>query len=383
MVRIKCTEEFSEKPAVIKVIGVGGAGGNAINRMAEAEVRGVELIAANTDSQVLRRNLAALRVQIGEKLTRGLGVGGDPLKGRQACLESKDQIREILTGADMVFITAGMGGGTGTGSAPVVAEIAKELGILTVGVVTRPFSFEGRIRSNQAAAGIKEMKGFVDTLLVIPNDRLFGIIEENTPTTEAFRRADDVLRQAIQSISDVITTTGDINVDFADVKTIMTNAGEALMGVGEAAGLDRAIEAAKRAIQSPLLENVSIGGAKGAIVNITGDRSMALAEIKVAMDFIHAAVSPEAHVIFGQAYDENLKETLRITVIATGFPAAKPHASMRPQSRSKSLQSWDSDFREPVPGSSAGQRGAMTSSLSPDNWIKPAFLRFKSKKIKS
>lgn len=368
MVRIKFTEDFKEQPAVIKVIGVGGAGGNAINRMVEAGVRGVELIAANTDAQDLRRNLASVRVQIGDNLSRGLGVGGDPSKGRQAALESQEQIREVLSGADMVFITAGMGGGTGTGAAPIVAQVAKELGALTIGVVSRPFEFEGRIRAAQAEAGIKEIRAFVDTLLIIPNDRLFAIIDEKTPSHEAFRRADDVLRQAVQAISDLITTAGDINVDFADIRTVMRSAGEALMGIGEASGLHRALEAARMAVQSPLLENVTITGAKGAVVNITGDRSVTLAEIKEAMDFIHASVSPEAHVFYGQAYDDGLHEKLKITVIATGFPPRKH-------------QSW-------ARGAIVGARDLpemkaekVPAAGSPEDWLKPAYLRLKPRKL--
>lgn len=319
-VRIKFTEDFKEQPAVIKVIGVGGAGGNAVNRMVDAGLRHVEFIAANTDAQDLRRNKAHVKIQIGEKLTRGLGVGGDPSRGKKAAEESADTIREVLTGADMVFITAGMGGGTGTGAAPLVAKIAKEMGALTVSVVSRPFDFEGRIRANQAENGVREMRSHVDTLLVIPNEKLFTVIDEKTTTSEAFRIADDVLRQAVQAITDVITTAGEINVDFADVRSIMTAAGEALMGIGEADGPNRAMEAAKSAIYSPLLENVVIDGAKGVLVNITGSRSVRFLEIKEAMRFIHAVVSPEAHVFYGQSFDEALSDKIKVTVIATGFP---------------------------------------------------------------
>ena len=320
-VRIKLTEEFKEQPAVIKVIGVGGAGGNAVNRMVEAGIRHVEFIAANTDAQDLRRSKAHVKIQIGEKISKGLGVGGNPSQGRKAAEESLDTLREVLTGADMVFITAGMGGGTGTGAAPLAAKLAKELGALTVGVVSRPFEYEGRVRDQQAEAGIGEMRKTVDTLLIIPNEQLFNVIDEKTTTDQAFHIADDVLRQAVQAITDVITTAGEINVDFADVRSIITNAGEALMGIGRAEGPNRAIEAAKQAINSPMLENVVIDGARGVLVNITGSRSVRFMEIKEAMRFIHAAVSPEAHVFFGQAFEEGLEDHIKVTVIATGFPS--------------------------------------------------------------
>ncbi|MBI4054838.1 MAG: cell division protein FtsZ [Elusimicrobia bacterium] len=382
MVRIKFTEEFREQPAVIKVIGVGGAGGNAINRMAEAGIRGVELIAANTDAQDLRRNKASVRIQMGARLTRGLGVGGDPAKGKQAALESKDQIQEVLSGADMVFVTAGMGGGTGTGGAPVVAEGVKSLNCLTVGVVSRPFEFEGRIRAAQAEAGIKEMRNWVDTLLVIPNERLFSILDENTTTSEAFRRADDVLRRAVQAISDVVTTAGEINVDFADVRTIMSHAGEALMGMGEGKGPGRALEAAKAAIHSPLLENVVMDGAKGVLVNITGSRSVTLAEIKEAMNFIHASASPEAHVFYGQAYEESLKDQIRITVIATGFPAHRNRQMTRGKlapARPIRKNPWQPE----LPEFAAAGEPAFSQDLDLiQERLKPAYLRLKKRRLK-
>ncbi len=378
MVRIKCTEDFKEQPALIKVMGIGGAGGNAINRMVEAGVRGVELIAANTDAQDLRRNRAALRIQLGEVTTRGLGAGGNPAKGKQAALESKEHIREVLSGADMVFITAGMGGGTGTGGAPIVAQMAKEQGALTVGVVSRPFQFEGRIRANQAEAGIKELRGFVDTLLIIPNDRLFSVIDEKTTSHEAFRRADDVLRQAIQSISDLITTSGDINVDFADIKAIMSNAGEALMGIGEAAGPNRALEAAKLAVRSPLLENVVMDGARRVIVNITGNKNnMTLAEIKAAMEFIHHAASSEANVKHGQSYDEKMDDRVRVTVIATGFPPRKARTPSEVVVKPKSA--WG---RAEGPPQDEPEARPPAGAFTPEEWLRPAFLRLKPKKLK-
>ncbi|HNC74483.1 MAG TPA: cell division protein FtsZ, partial [Elusimicrobiota bacterium] len=331
MVQIKFTQEFNEQPANIKVMGLGGAGGNAINRMIEAGLSHVEFIAANTDSQALRRNLAPVRLQLGETATKGLGVGGNPALGRQATEESRDRVQEILTGADMVFITAGMGGGTGTGSAPLVAQIAKSLDPkpLVVGVITRPFEFEGLVRKNQADQGIEELRPHVDTLLAIPNDRLFEIIDENTTSIEAFRVADNVLRQAVQAITDVITRHGLINVDFADVRSIMSGAGEALMGMGESRGPGRAVEAAKKAIHSPLLENLSIDGAKGLLVNIAGNKSITLHEVKSAMDYIKNAASPEAHVFYGQVFDDGLEDRFCVTVIATGFPPARKATALR------------------------------------------------------
>lgn len=377
MARVKITEDFKELRAVIKVIGLGGAGGNAINRMAEAGIRDVELIAANTDAQDLRRNKAPVRIQVGENLTRGLGVGGDPGKGRLAGLESRDQLREVLTGSDLVFITAGMGGGTGTGVAPIAAQVAKELNALTIGVVTRPFQFEGRVRAGQAEAGIKELRAHVDTLLVIPNDRLFGVVEDDTPSDDAFRRVDDVLRQAIQSISDVITTAGDINMDLNDIKAIMTDAGEALMGVGEAEGPRRAVEAARQAVTSPLLENVSIDGAKGLIVNVVGSRQLALSDIREAMEFINRAASPEAKIKFGQAYDDSLGGRLRVTVIATGFPARKKGLAPREAfPRPGSLRPLSSIARD------AGGAPEAAPPSSPEDWLKPAFLRWKVRKLR-
>ncbi len=373
MVRIKCADDLKELRAVIKVVGLGGAGGNAINRMVEAGLRDVELVAANTDAQDLRRSKAALRVQIGENLTKGLGVGGDPAKGRMAALESKEQIREMLEGADLVFITAGMGGGTGTGSAPVVAQLAKEANALTIGVVSRPFKFEGRVREQQAETGIREMRSFVDTLLIIPNDSLFGVTDDDTSSDEAFRKADDVLRQAVQSISDLITTPGEINMDMADVRSIMANAGEAHMGVGEGAGPNRAMEAAKAAIQSPLLENVSIDGAKGMLVNMVADKRLALAEMKEAMDFIQSKGSPEAKIKFGVARDDSMGEALRITVIATGFPARKvkpaPRALLH-AGRALPPEDWT-----PLAPAEAPVGG-------PVDWSKPAFLHWKLKKLR-
>jgi cell division protein FtsZ len=304
--------------ATIKVIGVGGAGTNAVNRMVESGIRGVEFIAVNTDRQALMLSKAAQKIQIGEKITRGLGAGANPDIGTQAAEESKNEITEALRGADMVFVTAGMGGGTGTGAAPIVAQCAKEMGILTIGVVTKPFTFEGKKRLTQADRGIESLKTKVDTLVVIPNDKLLQIIDRKTSIVEAFRMADDVLRQGVQGISDLIAIPGLINLDFADVKTIMLNTGMAHMGIGRASGENRAEDAAKLAIQSPLLET-SIEGARGVIINITGGRNLGLHEVNTAAELVQRSVDPEANIIFGAVIDETLDEDIVITVIATGF----------------------------------------------------------------
>lgn len=304
--------------ATIKVIGVGGGGNNAVNRMIEHGVEGVEFIAVNTDSQALNLSMAEVKLQIGGKLTRGLGAGANPEVGKKAAEESKEQLEEVLQGADMIFVTAGMGGGTGTGAAPIIAQIAKDLGALTVGVVTRPFSFEGRRRATQAIGGIESLKNAVDTLIVIPNDRLLEIVDKNTPMLEAFREADNVLRQGVQGISDLIAKPGLINVDFADVKTIMFDKGSALMGIGVATGENRATEAAKKAISSPLLET-SIDGAHGILMNITGGTNLSLYEVQEAADLVTSAADNEVNVIFGSVINENLKDEIVVTVIATGF----------------------------------------------------------------
>ncbi|MCG1020561.1 cell division protein FtsZ [Sutcliffiella horikoshii] len=308
--------------ATIKVIGVGGGGNNAVNRMIEHGVQGVEFIAVNTDAQALNLSKAEVKMQIGGKLTRGLGAGANPEVGKKAAEESKEQLEEVLKGADMVFVTAGMGGGTGTGAAPVIAQIARDLGALTVGVVTRPFTFEGRKRATQAAGGIASMKEAVDTLIVIPNDRLLEIVDKNTPMLEAFREADNVLRQGVQGISDLIATPGLINLDFADVKTIMSNKGSALMGIGVATGENRAAEAAKKAVSSPLLET-SIDGAQGVLMNITGGTNLSLYEVQEAADIVASASDQEVNMIFGSVINENLKDEIVVTVIATGFSEAE------------------------------------------------------------
>ena len=304
--------------ATIKVIGVGGAGNNAVNRMIEAGIRNVEFIAVNTDRQTLNESKANSKIQIGEKLTRGLGAGANPDIGTQAAEESKAEIAEVLKGADMVFVTAGMGGGTGTGAAPIVAATAKEMGILTIGVVTKPFTFEGKKRLAQAERGIESLKGKVDTLVVIPNDKLLQVIDRKTSMVEAFRMADDVLRQGVQGISDLISVPGVINLDFADVRTIMLNQGMAHMGIGIASGENRAEDAAKQAIQSPLLET-SIEGARGIIINITGGSDMGLHEANTAAELVQRSADPEANIIFGTVIDDSMGDEIQITVIATGF----------------------------------------------------------------
>ena len=304
--------------ATIKVIGVGGAGNNAVNRMVESGIKGVEFITVNTDRQALLLSKAASKIQIGEKITRGLGAGANPDIGAQAAEESKSEIAEALKGADMVFVTAGMGGGTGTGAAPIIAATAKEMGILTIGVVTKPFTFEGKKRLSQAERGVESLKGKVDTLVVIPNDKLLQIIDRKTSIVEAFKMADDVLRQGVQGISDLIAIPGLVNLDFADVKTIMLNTGMAHMGVGRASGENRAEDAAKQAVQSPLLET-SIEGARGVIINITGGTNLGLHEVNTAAELIQRSVDPEANIIFGAVIDESLDEDIIITVIATGF----------------------------------------------------------------
>lgn len=304
--------------AVLKVVGVGGGGNNALNRMIAAGLQGVDFIAINTDAQVLATSKAPERIQIGSELTRGLGAGADPEVGQRAAEESREEIAERLKGADMVFITAGMGGGTGTGASPVVAEVAKQLGALTVGVVTKPFAFEGRRRYRQAEAGVEQLREKVDTLIVIPNDRLLQVVDKTTSFQDAFRIADDVLRQAVQGISDLIAIPGLINLDFADVRTVMLNTGSALMGIGLASGDDRAQKAAKEAISSPLLET-SINGARGVLLNITGGPDLGLFEVNEAAQIVTDAADPDANIIFGAVIDESLGDAVRVTVIATGF----------------------------------------------------------------
>src|SRR5216117_3385949 len=304
--------------ALLKVVGVGGGGTNAVNRMVDAGLSGVEFIAVNTDAQALLMADADIKIQVGAEVTRGLGAGADPEIGLAAAQESRDELKEALKGADMVFITAGEGGGTGTGGAPIVAEIGQEIGELTVGVVTRPFGFEGRKRADQAERGIDQLRDRVDTLIVIENDRLLQVVERQTSVVEAFRMADDILRQGVQGITDLITEPGLVNLDFADVRTIMRDAGSALMGIGSASGENRAAEAARTAVSSPLLE-ASIEGATGILLNVTGGPDMGLFEVNEAAEVVTGAADQNANVIFGAVIDQNLKEEVRVTVIATGF----------------------------------------------------------------
>ncbi len=312
---------FSTNPAKIKVIGVGGAGCNAVNRMVREAIRGVDFVTMNTDAQALSLSEAPTRLQLGEKLTRGLGVGGDHLNGKKAAEESKDDIRQIVSGADMVFVTAGMGGGTGTGAAPMVAEAAKQAGALTIGVVTRPFTFEGIHRSRVAEEGIADLLQKVDTLIIIPNDRLLDLCDAKTGVDVAFKMADDVLLQGVQAVSEVITVPGLINLDFADVKAIMKDSGPAWMSVGRGAGQNRAVDAAKQALASPLLD-VSIQGATGVLFNVLGGDSLTLFEVNQAAEVIKQAVDPDANIIFGVAFNPNMQNEISITLIATGFHLA-------------------------------------------------------------
>ncbi len=314
-------DNFNQKPT-IKVIGIGGGGGNAVNRMIENEVQGVEFVSINTDAQVLRLSKADIRIQIGKMLTRGLGAGADPEIGRRAAIESEDEIREMLNDTDMVFITAGMGGGTGTGAAPVIARIARETGCLTIGIVTKPFSFEGRRRIATALEGLDALKPYVDTLIVVPNDRLLYIVDRSTSMLEAFREADKVLRQGVQGIAEIITVPGLINVDFADIKTVMKDKGTALMGIGIASGENRAIEATKKAIHSPLLD-ANIDGATDAVVNIASGVDIALWEVNEAVEAIQNASSTEINIIYGATVNTDINEEIIVTVIATGFDENK------------------------------------------------------------
>ncbi len=314
--------EFEETPianARMKVVGVGGAGGNAVNRMIDEELEGVEFISMNTDGQALKQSRSQITLQIGKKLTRGLGAGARPEVGRQALAESQDEVRRALDGADLVFVTAGMGGGTGTGAAPMVAEIARDMGALTIGVVTKPFSFEGKKRARQAAQGLAELRRSVDTVIMVPNDRLMAVVPKGTSFRDALKKADEVLLNATQGISDLIRVTGEVNVDFADVRTVMSARGPALMGSGFGEGDNRAQEAAQEAISSPLLDDVSISGAKGVLINITGGMDLAIDEVTTISSIIQEEAGDEAEIIFGAVHDPELEGKIRVTVIATGF----------------------------------------------------------------
>src|SRR3954470_12404045 len=358
-------EDSRDFLAVIKVAGVGGGGTNAVNRMVEAGLAGVEFIGVNTDAQALLMLDADLKVQIGSGSTRGLGAGADPAVGREAAQESRDELKDALKGADMVFVTAGEGGGTGTGGAPVVAEIARELGALTVGVVTRPFSFEGKRRADQAESGIQELSERVDTLIVIENDRLLQVVEKQTSILEAFRIADDILRQGVQGITDLITVPGLVNLDFADVRTIMRDAGSALMGIGIASGENRAGEAARSAVSSPLLE-ASIEGATGILLNITGPPDLGLFEVNEAAEVVTGAADQNANVIFGAVVDDKHADQVRVTVIATGF--GTPRSARR--RRTSALLTETAPARSPRP-----RERERESFDAPDEIDIPSFLR--------
>lgn len=321
--------EFEEAPvrnARMKVVGVGGAGGNAVNRMVDEDLEGVEFISANTDAQALKLSQSQVTLQLGKKLTRGLGAGARPEIGRQAIAESEDEVRKALEGADLVFITAGMGGGTGTGAAPIIGEIAREMGALTIGIVTRPFAFEGKKRMRQAEQGLSELRRSVDTMIVVPNDRILSVVGKGTTFKDALKKADEVLLNATQGISDLIRVTGEVNVDFADVRTVMACRGPALMGSGFGEGENRAEEAAQEAISSPLLDDVSIRGARGVLINITGGMDLAIDEVTAVSSIIQEEAGDEAEIIFGAVHDEDLEGQIRVTVIATGFDDASADA---------------------------------------------------------
>ena len=331
---ITMTEDVAN-PARIKVVGVGGGGGNAVNRMIQAGIRGVDFIAANTDLQVLKVNRAAQKIQLGLSTSKGMGAGSNPEIGRTAALEDAERIAEALSGSDMVFVTAGMGGGTGTGAAPVVAKIASEAGALVVAIVSKPFAFEGRRKLRFAEEGIAELREYVDTLITIPNERLYAFVDRNITAWEAFKIADDVLRQAVQGISDLITVPGYVNVDFADVKTVMENMGMALMGTGTATGEHRAVEAAQKAISNPLLEEQSIQGARAILINVTGGEDLTLAEFNEACQIVQQAADDDANIIFGLVQDGGMKEQVKVSVIATGFdaPVAARRVAVQPTAR--------------------------------------------------
>ena len=366
--------QIDEEPhacARIKVIGVGGGGSNAVNRMVRAGLDGVEFIVANTDIQALQMNAASIKLQIGSKLTKGLGAGADPTVGRQAALEDTEKIIQALDGADMVFVTTGLGGGTGTGAAPVIASLASELGALTVAVVTKPFKFEGKKRQLQAERGLEALRDCVDTVITIPNERLLTIIDRITPLTDAFATADDVLRQAMQGISDLILVPGLINLDFADVKTIMSGMGLAMMGTGIAEGQDRAVEAARRAISSPLLEGASVNGSRGVIINITGGPDLSLVEVSEASSIIQEAAHEDANIIFGAVIAPTLKGKVKITVIATGFgpqaaarPAAPSSGAQTPVLMTQYADAGRLRAEAAAPSAAGAERGSATQRLS-------------------
>lgn len=361
-------DDEARSGAHIKVIGVGGGGGNAVSRMVQAGLSGVEFMVANTDAQALRNNPAPVKLQIGSKLTKGLGAGADPNVGRQAALEDTDTLIQALSGADLVFVTTGLGGGTGTGAAPVIASLATELGALTIAVVTRPFKFEGKKRAIQAEQGLEALRECVDTVITIPNERLLSVIDRSTSMLDAFLTADDVLRQAIQGISDLILVPGLINLDFADVKTIMSGMGVAMMGTATADGENRAMDAANRAISSPLLEDASVAGARGVIVNVTGGPDMSLIEVNEALTIIQEAADENANIIFGAVVDPQLNGRVKITVIATGFDAMRAARSSPAQSPTRTpvdLHNYTAHLRTPATAVAGGEAPRLTISRRP------------------
>ncbi len=381
--------DFSDevrRGAKIRVIGVGGGGGNAVNRMIAAKVEGVEFMVANTDLQALQASKAPVKIQIGAKLTKGLGAGANPEIGRRAALEDTEKIIDALEGADMVFVTTGLGGGTGTGGAPIVASLARELGSLTIGVVTKPFAFEGKRRMLQAEQGLAELSEAVDTVICIPNERLMQYVDKGTSFFEAFRIADDILRQGVQGISDIITITGIINRDFADIKTIMEGMGYAVMGTATASGENRAVDATNRAMSSPLLEDASINGAQGILLNITGSSKLTLHEVHEASTIVQRAAHENANIIFGAVHDESMKDAIKVTVIATGIKAdklgMKPRSALSPAMRSAQLSVKNMMLRkEKLPLESAAQN-VNPMEIPADDLDVPAFLRRQHREVK-
>jgi cell division protein FtsZ len=363
-------ESDEASPAVIKVIGVGGGGSNAVNRMIAAGLRGVTYVACNTDLQVLRRSTAPTKLQIGSRLTKGLGAGADPDVGRNAAVEDQEKLAELMKGADMVFLAAGLGGGTGSGAGPVIAKLAAEAGALTVAVVTKPFLFEGKKRMRQAERAARELRDHVDTLITIPNQRLLSFVEQHTPLYDSFKIADDVLRQAVQGISDLINCPGEINLDFADVRKVMSDMGRALMGTAVADGENRAIHAAQAAISSPLLEDASIEGAKGILMNITGGADLTLFEVNEAAEIIHQAADPEAEILFGCVHDDTMAGTVKVTVIATGFDRADIEEAFEEEARAAPAQRNPRTF---LRGDDSGGFGPNASSR--DDFDIPTVLR--------
>jgi len=384
-------EESATQNARMKVIGVGGGGGNAVNRMIDERLEGVEFVSVNTDAQALKNARSGVKIQIGKKLTRGLGAGARPEIGRQALEENRDEIRRCLEGADLVFVTAGMGGGTGTGAAPLIGEMAREMGALTIGVVTRPFLWEGKKRMRQADEGLAELKRSVDTMIVVPNERLLAVVGKGTTFKDSLKKADEVLLHATQGISDLIRVTGEVNVDFADVRTIMSNRGPALMGTGFGQGENRAVEAAQEAISSPLLDNISIQGAAGVLINITGGEDLAIDEVSTIASVIQEAAGEDAEIIFGAVHNAEMREEIRVTVIATGFEPVEEHEPkvirpdfrqrrepLAPQPRSEPatrvVQSQAHQAPEPAPAHRWAQGRQRERMMSSDLEI-PTFIR--------